>query len=106
MKVDVSELSNEIIMRHLIELTIRQGGARGALETQGAGVQRTLIAALIQTAAKLRSEAKENAFRWILFEEPEAFLHPAQVTRLAHDLRELVESGDTAVTITTRPCWP
>lgn len=100
-KVDVGELSNEIIMRHLIELNVRQGGTRRPLETQGSGVQRALIAALIQAAAKLRAEAKENAFRWILFEEPEAFLHPAQVTRLAHDLRELVESGNSAVTITT-----
>src|SRR5262249_5238162 len=68
---------------------------------QGSGVQRALVAALIQAAAKLRSEAKENAFRWILFEEPEAFLHPAQVTRLSQDLRELITSGNTAVTITT-----
>ncbi|MBO2447105.1 AAA family ATPase [Actinomadura barringtoniae] len=100
-KVDVGELSNELIMRNLIELQLRQDGTQRQVETQGSGVQRALVAALIQAAAKLRSVAKENAFRWILFEEPEAFLHPAQVTRLSQDLRELIASGNTAVTITT-----
>lgn len=103
-KVNVGELTNELILRHLIELHVQQGGTRRPLETQGSGVQRALIAALIQAAAKIRaSDAKseKNAFRWVLFEEPEAFLHPAQVTRLAHDLHELVRSGNTAVTIST-----
>lgn len=103
-KVNVGELTNELILRHLIELHVQQGGTRRPLETQGSGVQRALVAALIQAAAKIRAGGEKderNAFRWILFEEPEAFLHPAQVTRLAHDLRELVRSGNTAVTITT-----
>ncbi|GLZ08859.1 hypothetical protein Acsp03_63250 [Actinomadura sp. NBRC 104412] len=100
-RVNVGDLSDELIMRHLITLNVQQGGTRRPLESQGSGVQRALIAALIQAAAKLRAKAERNAFRWILFEEPEAFLHPAQVTRLAHDLRKLVESGNSAVTITT-----
>jgi putative ATP-dependent endonuclease of OLD family len=100
-KVTVGELSNELIMRHLVELQLRQDGTRRSLEAEGSGVQRAMVAALIQAAAKLRSAAKENAFRWILFEEPEAFLHPAQVTRLAQDLRGLIQSGNTAVTMTT-----
>lgn len=100
-KVNVGELTNEIILRHLIELHVEQGGTRRPLETQGSGVQRALIAALIQAAAKIRATSEKNAFRWVLFEEPEAFLHPAQVTRLTHDLRELVRSGNTAVTIST-----
>lgn len=100
-KVDVGELSNELIMRHLIELKLHQEGTHRPLETQGSGVQRALIAALIQAAARLRAKAKEGTFRWILFEEPEAFLHPSQVTRLAHDLHRLVAAGNTAVTITT-----
>jgi putative ATP-dependent endonuclease of the OLD family len=100
-EVGVGELSGELIMRHLIELHLKQEGTRRAPEAQGSGVQRALIAALIQTAARLRSKAKENSFRWILFEEPEAFLHPAQVTRLAQDLRRLTRTGNAAVTITT-----
>ncbi|WP_435176376.1 ATP-dependent nuclease [Actinacidiphila sp. bgisy145] len=100
-KVDVGELSNELIMRHLVELRLHQEGTHRPLETQGSGVQRAMIAALIQAAARLRAMAKEGTFRWILFEEPEAFLHPSQVTRLAHDLHQLVAAGNTAVTITT-----
>ncbi|MET9603171.1 AAA family ATPase [Streptomyces sp. NPDC006459] len=100
-KVDVGELSNELIMRHLIELRLHQEGTHRPMETQGSGVQRAMIAALIQAAARLRAKAKEGAFRWILFEEPEAFLHPSQVTRLAHDLHQLIAAGNTTVTITT-----
>ncbi|MEO5874948.1 MAG: AAA family ATPase [Streptosporangiaceae bacterium] len=100
-KVDIDELSNELIMRQLIELRLQQEGTHRPLEAQGSGVQRAMIAALIQAAARLRAQAKEGAFRWILFEEPEAFLHPSQVTRLAHDLHKLVATGNTAVTITT-----
>ncbi|WP_158587923.1 ATP-dependent nuclease [Actinomadura logoneensis] len=100
-KVDFGTVSAEFIMRHLVELQLRQDGEARPAESQGAGVQRTLIAALIQAAAGLRSQAKDNPFRWILFEEPEAFLHPAQVSRLAQDLRELTKSGNTAVTIST-----
>ncbi|MFJ8742370.1 ATP-dependent nuclease [Embleya sp. NPDC127516] len=100
-RVNVGELSNELIMRHLIELRLHHEDTHRPLETQGSGVQRAMVAALIQAAARLRSKAKEGAFRWILFEEPEAFLHPSQVTRLAHDLHKLVATGNTAVTITT-----
>lgn len=100
-EVGLGELSGQFIMQHLIELRLHQEGALQAPEAQGSGVQRALIAALIQAAAGLRANAEKNDFRWVLFEEPEAFLHPAQVTRLAQDLLKLTESGDTAVTITT-----
>lgn len=99
--VGIGELTNEFIISHLIKLTIRQEGTSRPMETQGSGVQRSLVAALIQAAAQLRSEADRNAFRWILFEEPEAYLHPAQVARLAQDLAKITSVGNAAVTITT-----
>ncbi|MFC9973136.1 ATP-dependent endonuclease [Spirillospora sp. NPDC127200] len=100
-RVSLNEVSTDFIVRHLIDLRLQQDGSQRALESQGSGVQRALIAALIQAAARLRSHSDKNPFRWILFEEPEAFLHPAQVTRLAQNLRELTTSGNAAVTITT-----
>ncbi|WP_030166611.1 ATP-dependent nuclease [Spirillospora albida] len=100
-EVGVGTLSADFIVQNLIELQVKQEGTRRAMEAQGSGVQRALVAALIQAAARVRAKAEENDFRWVLFEEPEAFLHPAQVTRLAQDLRRLTESGNATVTITT-----
>jgi putative ATP-dependent endonuclease of OLD family len=100
-KIRINELTNEFILRNLIDLTFEDEGAERSMEAQGSGVQRTLVAGLIQTAARLRQSTDDTAFRWILFEEPESFLHPAQVTRLAQDLRQLTQSGNAAVTITT-----
>jgi hypothetical protein len=100
-RIGIGELTNEFIISHLVGLTIEQEGAGRPMETQGSGVQRSLVAALIQAAAQLRSEADDNAFRWILFEEPEAYLHPAQVARLAQDLARIAAVGNATVTITT-----
>lgn len=100
-RIGIGELTNDFIISHLVDLTIEQEGAGRPMDAQGSGVQRSLVAALIQAAAQLRSETDENAFRWILFEEPEAYLHPAQVTRLSQDLAKIAAVGNATVTITT-----
>lgn len=99
--IEIGELTDEFIIRNLINLTFQYRGTPLAMDTQGSGVQRSLIAALIQAAAQVQEDSANNSFRWVLFEEPEAFLHPAQVSRLAQDLRRITSSGNTAVTITT-----
>ncbi|GLW62171.1 hypothetical protein Arub01_04150 [Actinomadura rubrobrunea] len=100
-RVRVGALTDEFILSNLIELTLSSGGNLHSMDAEGSGVQRALIAGLIQAAAQLRSNEAQDDFRWILFEEPEAFLHPAQVTRLAHDLRRIASAGNAAVTVTT-----
>ncbi|MDN3351884.1 AAA family ATPase [Actinomadura sp. DC4] len=100
-RIGIGGLTNEFIINHLVDLTIEQEGTERPMETQGSGVQRSLVAALIQAAAQLRNDADENAFRWILFEEPEAYLHPAQVARLTQDLAKIASVGNATVTITT-----
>jgi len=76
----------------------------------GAGFQRHLIYTLIKLAAKhanppkaLSGDKKEFApqLTWILFEEPEAFLHPSQEEVLHDSLLKLVQDGATQVLLTT-----
>ncbi|MBS3956203.1 MAG: AAA family ATPase [Clostridiales bacterium] len=76
----------------------------------GAGFQRHLIYTLIKLAAKHANpprtsagEKKEFApqLTWILFEEPEAFLHPSQEEVLHDSLLKLVQDGTTQVLLTT-----
>lgn len=76
----------------------------------GAGFQRHLIYTLIKLAAKHANppklssgEKKEFApqLTWILFEEPEAFLHPSQEEVLHDSLLKLVQDGTTQVLLST-----
>ena len=76
----------------------------------GAGFQRHLIYTLISLAAKhanprkVPSEGKKEFMphlMWILFEEPEAFLHPSQEEVLHDSLLRLVRDGATQVLLTT-----
>lgn len=66
----------------------------------GQGFQRHLIFTLIRLAARYGAPARTSKRRdfspqlvWILFEEPEAFLHPSQIDCLNASLRSI--SGDT-----------
>lgn len=76
----------------------------------GAGFQRHLIFVLIKLAAKYASDAKATSavkkefspeLTWILFEEPEAFLHPSQEDVLYDNLAELTTDPMTQVLLTT-----
>lgn len=77
----------------------------------GAGFQRHLVYTLIKLAAKHSGGSvaggapakKEFApqLTWILFEEPEAFLHPTQEEVLQDSLIELAADDDTQVLLTT-----
>lgn len=76
----------------------------------GAGFQRNLIYLLIKLAAKYTISAARPAadkkefapqLTWILFEEPEAFLHPSQEDILFDSLLALVVDPATQVLITT-----
>ncbi|MFC6080453.1 ATP-dependent nuclease [Sphaerisporangium aureirubrum] len=92
------------ILRHFVELRLTADGQDMPMEAQGMGVQRAIIIGLIQMAAELRGRAghaKASGLRWVVFEEPELYLHPAQIASLAGDLGELSSSPGTAVTITT-----
>lgn len=78
------------------------------ISAYGQGFQRSVIYTLIRVAAKYsskKSTPKKKEFvpelTWILFEEPEAFLHPTQVSVLNSDLRSLAESDTSQVLLST-----
>lgn len=78
-----------------------------ALDRYGHGFQRSFLYELIKLAPNFadlkKSEKKEfdPDFTLILFEEPEAFLHPAQQENMAYHLRRLGAGDNQQVIITS-----
>ena len=74
----------------------------------GQGFQRHLIFSLIKLSARYTLSAKTTSSKdfspkltWILFEEPEAFLHPSQIDVLDVSLRQISQDENSQVLITT-----
>lgn len=108
----VQSLQPEEILKTLIKPQLIDETHGGEIDQArfGAGFQRHLIYTLIKLAAKHANppkassgEKKEFAphLTWILFEEPEAFLHPSQEEVLHGSLLKLVQDGTTQVLLTT-----
>jgi predicted ATP-dependent endonuclease of OLD family len=98
------------IVKNLVKHTITDKGLDESLDSGsfGHGLQRYLIFALIGVAASYtarREAPKKKDFapelELLLFEEPEAFLHPPQQTVLDSNLRRLVASPNHQVLIAT-----
>lgn len=77
------------------------------LERYGHGFQRSVIYELIRLAPTFKDEKKSDkkefnpSFSLVLFEEPEAFLHPSQQESMAYHLRRLGAEAGHQVIITT-----
>jgi len=108
--VDVNPLRPEDIVKTLLTHYIEDDnleGKRVALGSYGQGLQRHLIYTLVRLSARFvepRSEKKKEFapdLTLILFEEPEAFLHPSQQQRLNGSLRALAAEPTQQVLITT-----
>ena len=75
---------------------------------QGHGFQRRLIFTLIRLAAKYQTMSVQSAqddfspdFTLILFEEPEAFLHPTQQDTLSRDLKTIAQREGNQVLVSS-----
>ena len=108
--VDVNPLRPEDIVRTLLTHYIEDenlDGKRVSLGSYGQGLQRHLIYTLIRLSARFvepRAEKRKEFapdFTLILFEEPEAFLHPSQQERLNASLRTLATEPTQQILITT-----
>jgi hypothetical protein len=108
----VSSIQPEEILKTVIRPQLIDETHGGEIDPArfGAGFQRHLVYTLIKLAAKHANpprgsvgEKKEFApqLTWILFEEPEAFLHPSQEEVLHDSLLKLVQDGTTQVLLTT-----
>lgn len=105
--VQQDDLIKSLIKPHLVDHT---HGGEIDQTAFGAGFQRHLIYILIKLAGKYAAEAKPNApakkefspeLTWILFEEPEAFLHPGQEEVLYDSLIAISKDAHSQVLLTT-----
>ena len=106
----INPLSENDLVKNLVSFRIREEALGDRLEaTQfGQGFQRHLIYTFIRLAARYQEAPAKGrkkdftpALTLLLFEEPEAFLHPQQVSNLSGDLMELSRQVDHQVICST-----
>ncbi|MBI1389751.1 MAG: AAA family ATPase, partial [bacterium] len=106
--IDINTIKPEEIVKNLLMHWIedeRLNNERVDIKSLGQGFQRHLIYTLIRLANKYRANAPSKKkefkpdFQLILFEEPEAFLHPSQQENLKLSLKTL--SKETQILITS-----
>jgi predicted ATP-dependent endonuclease of OLD family len=98
------------IFKNMFQLSIQDQSHGGelAVEQYGSGFQRQFIYTLIKMRAKYQRPSVQRASKefqpemtLLLFEEPEAFLHPQQQELLARELRKLAKDGTFQVVCST-----
>jgi putative ATP-dependent endonuclease of the OLD family len=108
--MSVNAVSPDDITKNLVKHAFADamlGDAAFALDRYGHGFQRSFLYELIKLAPSFadnkKSEKKEfdPDFTLILFEEPEAFLHPSQQENMAYHLRRLGGGDGQQVVITS-----
>lgn len=114
-RLDIRNIDPDAILRSLIEPSVVDP-ASGAMPPDhfGHGLQRHLVYSLLLRASRpskppavdgkrSQRQSKDFApeFTWLLFEEPEAFLHPTQTDALDRGLRAYAASPANQVLITT-----
>lgn len=108
--MSVNTVSPDDITKNLVKHAFADamlGDAAFTLDRYGHGFQRSFLYELIKLAPSFadnkKSEKKEfdPDFTLILFEEPEAFLHPAQQENMAYHLRRLGAGDGQQVVITS-----
>ncbi len=106
----INPVQPEDIVKSLLSHFIQDKNLNGqkiSINSCGQGLQRHLIYTLLMLSAKYVDKTPKNKkdfspdFTLILFEEPEAFLHPSQQENLNISLKSLAQSEDEQVLITT-----
>ncbi len=109
-EIFINAVSPDELIKNLVGHRVLDDALGKALETTafGEGFQRQLIFTLLKLAAQYqtpRPPAKKKEFApqltWILFEEPEAFLHPPQIRVLDESLRTYSKLTGQQVTISS-----
>lgn len=104
--LDIEPISENEILKNLISPNIKDKNLEAPLDPDGfgQGLQRHLIFTLIRLASKYSAFADDSShggLTLILFEEPEAFLHPPQQSMLSRNLQSLAKSADTQILVST-----
>ena len=109
-KLNIKAVGIDDIIKGLVghEIIDNSLNASQPISSYGQGFQRSVIYTLIRIAAKYGAKkppAQKKEFSpeltWILFEEPEAFLHPTQIGILSSNLRSLAEGASSQVLLST-----
>lgn len=111
-KIDLSinpispeEISKSLIKYAFVDMLL--GDAAFDLDRFGHGFQRSVIYELIRIAPSFKEEKEIKKkefnpdFTLLLFEEPEAFLHPSQQENMAYHLRRLGHEAEQQVIVTS-----
>lgn len=108
--MSVNSVSPEEISKSLVKYAFVDeilGDAAFDLDRYGHGFQRSFIYELIKIAPSFKDSTPQTKkefnpdFTLILFEEPEAFLHPGQQENMAYHLRQLGSEVGQQVIVTT-----
>ncbi|WP_179211941.1 ATP-dependent nuclease [Bacillus sp. K2I17] len=109
-KLKINPISPEEITKSLISYHFSDGNINNEefnIEQYGHGFQRSVIFNLIKVSASFKKEKKTKKKEFnpkltiLLFEEPEAFLHPTQQDQLAYNLKVLSRQEDYQVILTS-----
>lgn len=106
--IDITPIQGEDIIKGLINYYIEDSNLDDKVDVNdcGQGVQRYLIYTLITLVSKYQDVKFDSSefnpdFTLILFEEPEAFLHPTQQENLNLNLKEMSGADNVQLLITT-----
>lgn len=113
-KFRTNPLSETEVVKSLFDFSLIDGttGHEQPATSFGHGLQRHLIFTLLMVAATFDAEAKTPEKKefspdltLLLFEEPEAFLHPQQQAALDASLRSLGKQQDSQVLVSTHSAY-
>lgn len=108
--LSVNPISTNVILKSLISYTFSDTNIHHTefgLDRFGHGFQRAVIYELLRLASQFRANHTTSKsefdpdFTLLLFEEPEAFLHPAQQENMAYHLRQFGQEPGQQVIITS-----
>lgn len=107
--VDIDSIDSDTIIKSLVTHSLSDTNLDGQIEIKqfGQGLQRHLIYTLLKVSTEYVDKKESNKkefdpdFTLILFEEPEAFLHPSQQEILNNSLNSLAENVGQQILIST-----
>ncbi len=94
----INEISESDLLKNLIMVSFKDKNISNesfGLDRFGSGFQRSVIFELLQEASNFhnKNSNSDGNFTLLLFEEPEAFLHPAQQENLLKNLQRIAKNG-------------
>lgn len=103
--ISTDEITKSLITYHFNDSNINNNEV--SIDQYGHGFQRSIIFNLIKLSANFKKVKKSTKKEFnpklviLLFEEPEAFLHPTQQDQLAYNLKILAKNQEYQVLITS-----